>query len=275
MKPLSSFSLDRQGCIIGILNALLAIGLTVLSFRYVQPKACYREWGGSEGVPNPTGACGFGKQKAGWPWAAFVDTPGGGSPTSGWGLLGPEDPPVFVPLLLDVLFYSLIVWLVLYIIQFVRKRAVPPRLIITILPLNFFLVIFLCIFYWSFGSPIGRGHGVQVYVDTPMGRSAESAFLPTVSIPLKELIENYGEPDDVWLTSEGSAQKPVTRIMLHWTSIRMFVQLAETASEIYPVKKTTEVKLIIFPNEEPVIALDGKPVGEKKIPWTGYGNYQP
>jgi len=275
MKPLSSFSLDRQGCIIGILNALLAIGLTVLSFRYVQPKDCYRAWGGSEGIPYPAGACSFGKQKGGWPWPAFVDSPGGGSPTSGWGLLGPEDPPDFVPLLLDVLFYSLIVWLALYIIQFVRRRTVPLRLIITTLPLNFFLVIFLCIFFWSFGSPIGRGRSVQVYLDTPTGRGAGLAFLPTVSIPLEELIENYGAPDDVWLTSEGSAEKPETRIMLHWASIGMFVQLAEMASETDPVKKTTEVGMIIFPYEEPVIALDGKPLGEKKIPWTGYGSYQP
>jgi hypothetical protein len=275
MKPLSSFSLDRQGCIIGVLNALLAIGLTVISFRYIQPKDCYRAWAGSEGVPYPAGACGFGGQKAGWPLPAFVDTPGGGSPTSGWGLLGPEDPPDFVPLLLDVLFYSLIVWLALYIIQFVRRRAVPLRLIITSLPLNFFLGIFLCIFYWSFGSPIGRGHSVQVYVDTPTDRGAGSAFLPTVSIPLEELIENYGDPDEVWLTSEGSAQKPLTQVLLHWAPIGMFVQLAETASETYPIKKTTEVEMIIFPYEEPVIAFDGKPLGEKKIPWTGYGNYQP
>jgi hypothetical protein len=55
----------------------------------------------------------------------------------------------------------------------------------------------------------------------------------------------------------------------------MFVQLAEARSETYPISRTTKVAMIIFPYEEPVIAFDGKPPGEKKIPWMGYGNYQP
>jgi len=275
MKSLSFFPLSRYGCGIGVVNVLLAVVLTVLSFRYIQPKDCYRSCGGLEGMPCLTGGCHFGEQKAGWPLPAFVDAPGGGSPTSGWGLLGPEDPPDFVPLLLDVLFYSLIVWLASYIIHFVRRRALPLRLIITILPFNVFLVIFLYIFYWSFGSPIGRGHSVQVYIDTPTDRGAVIAFVPTVSIPLGELIENYGDPDEVWLTSEGSAQKPLIQILLHWDSIGMFVQLAEKATETYPIKKTTRVEMIVFPPEEQVIGFDGKPLGKQKVLWKGYGDYRP
>jgi hypothetical protein len=203
--------------------------------------------------------------------------PGGGSPTSGWGLLGPEDLPSFMPMILDVLFYSSLLWLALGIVQLARRQAVPLRLAMTTMPLNVFLAVSLWIFYLLFGysAPIGRGHSVQVYIDTPTDRYAGLAFSPIVSIPLEELIINYGDPDDVWLTFEDSAEKSATDIVLHWASIGMFVKLAEMENKTYPVKKTTKVKLIIFPYEEPVIAFDGKPLGEKKIPWSGYGDYQP
>lgn len=277
MKTLSSIPLGRQGCIIGILNALLAIGLTVLSFQYIQPKNCYRLCGESEGMSCPTGSCHFGEQKAGWPLPAFIDSPGGGSPTSGWGMIGPEDIPSFTPLILDVLFYSGLLWLAFTIVQLARRQVVPLRLIMTMLPLNVFFAVSLWIFYmlFAYSAPIGRGHTTQVYIDTPTDRYAGLAFSPIVSIPLEELIENYGDPDEVWLTYEGSAQKPATRMVLYWDSIGMFAQLAERANKTYPLKKTTEVKLIIFPYEEPVIAFDGKPLGDKKMQWTGYGDYPP
>lgn len=94
----------RGRYILVVVNLLLTIGLTLLSFRYVQPKDCYRHCGAEEGIPCLPGGCGFGEQKAGWPLPVFVDDPGGGSPTGGWGLLGPEDPPLIMPMLLTVLF---------------------------------------------------------------------------------------------------------------------------------------------------------------------------
>jgi hypothetical protein len=54
----------------------------------------------------------------------------------------------------------------------------------------------------------------------------------------------------------------------------MFVQLAEAAGETYPISKRTKVAMIIFPYEESVIAFSGKPLGEKKVTWIGYGDYQ-
>jgi hypothetical protein len=278
MKTLSSDPSRRYGCIIRVMNALLAVVLTILSFQYIEPKNCYRTCGESlEGKPCSTGGCPIGKQKAGWPLPAFIDAPGGGSPTGGWGLLGPEDIPSFLPLILDVLFYSVLLWLTFSIVQLVRRQAVPLRLILTSLPLNIFIAISLWFFYMIFGHslPIGRGHSVQVYIDTPTDRGAGLAFFPIVSIPVDELIQNYGNPDDVWLTSEGSTEKPMIRIVLHWDSIGMLAKLPEVADETYVVKEWTHVEMIIFPYEEPVIALDGKPVGEKNISWTGYGNYQP
>lgn len=268
-------SLSRHGYIVASLNAFLAIGLTVISFQYVQPKDCYRFC--AEEMPCPAGACRFGEQKAGWPLAVFADMPGGGSPTGGWGLLGPEDLPLILPLVLDVLFYSALLWLLFYIIRIVHRQTTPLPLIMTTLPLTVFLAVSAWIFYLVFGyyAPIGRGHSVQVYIDTPTDRGAGLAFSPIILIPLKELIENYGDPDDVWLASEGSAEKPVTRMLLHWASIGMFARLAEIPNKTYTVKEMSEVELIIFPYEEPVIGLDGKPLGEKKIPWIGYGDYQP
>jgi|GEM_PF-6832887 len=272
----SSIAPSRYGCSLAVINALLAIVLTILSFRYVEPKNCYRTCGESlEGRPCPTGGCPIGEQKAGWPLPAIVDSPGGGSPTSGWGLIGPEDPPLFVPLLLDVLFYSLTLWLVISIVQLIWKRTLHVRNLVLSLPLSTFLAISLWMFCWSLGSPIYRSHYGQVYIDTPAGRSANMAFLPGVFIPLEELVEKYGNPTDIWLTSEGLPEKPLTRIILHWDSIGMFAELPAVRAETYTIKKKTRVDMVLFPYEEPVNAIDGKPLGEKKIPWTGYGIYRP
>jgi hypothetical protein len=126
-----------------------------------------------------------------------------------------------------------------------------------------------------FGIPIGRGQSIQVYVDTPTDRGAAMAFSPSVSLPVDELIQSYGNPDQVWLTSDGSTDAALTRLLLHWNSIGMFVQLPEIVDQTYSVEKTTKVKTIIFSKEQQVIAFDGKPLGEKSMPWTGYGTYQP
>lgn len=274
MKTLFANPSGRYGCTLGVISALLAVVLTILSFRYVEPKNCYRPCGESlEGRPCPTGGCPVGAQKAGWPLPAIVDSPGGGSPTSGWGLIGPEDPPLFVPLLLDILFYSLTLWLVTGIFQLSRKRTLPVKSLVLSVPLSILLTGSLWMFFWSSGSPIHRSYYAQVYIDTPAGRSANMAFLPGVFIPVEELVENYGNPSDIWLTSEGLPEKPLTHIVLHWESIGMFVKLPEVANNTYTVKETTAVEMIIFPDQEPVIAIDGKPLGDKKISWMGYGNY--
>ena len=56
----------------------------------------------------------------------------------------------------------------------------------------------------------------------------------------------------------------------------MFVELPQIENPAYFVKKTTRVETIIFfEGEEPVLRIAGELLGEKKIPWTGYGNYQP
>jgi len=140
-----------------IVNACLAIGLTIISFQYVQPKNCYRFCDASQGKPCPKGACAFGEQKAGWPIPAFVDNPGGGSPTGGWGLLGPEDPPLGIPMIQNVLFYSILVWIVLFIIQFFRQQALPLKPFLMSMPLNALLAVTLWFFYFIFAFVMGFG----------------------------------------------------------------------------------------------------------------------
>ena len=228
----------------------------------------------------PTGSCRFGEQKAGWPILAFVDAPGGGSPTGGWGLLGPEDLPLGMPMILDVLFYSILVWLAAYIIGLTQGQKLDPKLILMALPMNALLAAFLWMFYFLFGfvsgfDIIGRGHGEQVYLDTPTSTTAAMGFSPIVSIPLEELIENYGDPDYVWLTSEGPTEAATTGIVLYWNSISMYVELPQVANKTYAVNKRTSVEMIIFFDDEEVIGIAGKPLGGEKIRWTGYGNYQP
>lgn len=280
MKTSPFFPRGRRRYIPVIVNALLAIGLTVVSFRYVQPKDCYRFCDASEGIPCPSGTCTFGEQKAGWPLPAFVDAPGGGSPTGGWGLLEPEDLPLGVPMILDVLFYSILLWLALYIIGLAQGQTLDPKLIVVTLPMNALLAAFLWMFYFLFGFTagfeiIGRGHGEQVYMDTPTSTTAAMGFSPIVSIPLEELIENYGDPDYVWFTHESTTEAPTIGIVLYWNSISMFVELPQIANKTYAVHKRTDIEMIIFFDEQDVTRVAGKPLSGEKIPWTGYGNYPP
>ena len=279
MKTTSFFPHGRRGYLL-VVNLLLTIGLTVLSFRYVQPKDCYSFCAGN-GTPCLPGGCSFGEQKAGWPLTVFVDAPGGGSPTGGWGLLGPEDPPLAMPLLLTVLFYSMLVWLVLFIIGLIRNQMLDPKLILLALPMNVLLAAFLWVFGWAAGFDIGRGHGEGVYVTSPTSTYPANGFSPTDSIPLEELIENYGDPDDVWFISAGPTADNTTGMLLYWNSINMFVELPQVASKTYAVHKRTDIEMIIFfvdgqdVTAQNMTAVGGKPLSREKIAWTGYGNYQP
>ncbi len=276
MKTVPFPPLGRDGCILGILNAVLTIGLTVLSFQYIQPIDCYRTCAATA-MPCPTGGCHFGEQKAGWPLPVFVDDPGGGSPTGGWGILGPEDPPLIKPLIVDTLVYSLLAWLVLYAIQLVRGQALPVKLIATTLPLSIFLSASLWLFFLLFGyyAPIGRGHMVGVQMDTPSSTIFAQGFSPIVSIPLGEIIEKYGGPDYVRLDATDLSGTTETQVALYWDSIKMSVELPQIRSKIYIVKKTTDVEMIIFFDEEQYFDLSEIPLGDDKIPWKGYGNYPP
>jgi hypothetical protein len=265
-----------------IVNAFLAIGLTVISFQYVQPKNCYNFCDPSYAIPCPKGSCYFGEQKAGWPIPAFVDAPGGGSPTGGWGLLGPEDLPLPIPMIADVLFYSILVWIVLYVIQFFRHQAFSLKLFLASLPLNAFLGaslwIFFLIFTFTMGfHGIGRGYRDSVYVETSTDIDIQSAmtFSPTVSIPLDEVIEYYGDPDSVRFTSDSTTEVTTTGLLLYWDSVPMFVQLHPIADPTYPVDRQTEIEMIIFYDDQDVTALARQQLREEKTAWTGYGNYQP
>ena len=113
---------------------ILAAGLTLASLMYIRPAVCERACGEPEGAPCPSGACRIGEQRAGFPLPVWIDDPGGGSPTSGWGKLGPEDPPNPLFFLADLLFYSILLWLVWRTVQLFRDRA-RPRALLVLTPL--------------------------------------------------------------------------------------------------------------------------------------------
>lgn len=274
----SPFSLFGRNYVLILVNALLTIIITVLSFRYVQPKNCYSLCGTEDNKsPCPSGSCNFGEQKAGWPVPAFVDAPGGGSPTGGWGLLGPEDPPLLVPIMIDVLFYSILLWFAIYIFRLIQRRALYLKSILASLSLNFFLAICLWSFYlfFAYDIPIGRGHIVQVYVNTKTSTVAASSFFPIVSIPLDELIETYGEPDYVRFIQDGTKEDATIGTVLNWDSIGVFAELPQIKRKTYTIQKTTFIKQIIFFNEGQVLDIDGTALGDEKTSWKGYGNYIP
>jgi hypothetical protein len=285
MKTTPFFPLGRRRYILVVVN-LLAIGLTVLSFLYVKPKDCYRHCWVENGMACPAGGCSWGEQKAGWPVPAFVDAPGGGSPIDGWGMLGPEDPPLFMPMILDVLFYSILVWLALFIMGLIQHQMLDPKLLLLALPITALLGVFLWMFYLIFGFSagfhlVGRGHREQVDVASPTSAYPAMGFSPDAAIPLEELIENYGDPDYGWFTSVGQTEATTTGMLLYWNSMNMFVELPQIANKSYAVQKRISIeRIIFFVDGQDVTAQNITVVGEKslsgeKIAWTGYGNYQP
>lgn len=263
-----------------IVNAFLAIGLTVVSFQYVQPKNCYNFCDPSYVIPCLKGSCYFGDQKAGWPIPVIVDAPGGGSPTDGWGVLGNEDLPHPIWMIADVLFYSILVWIVLYVIQFFRRQAFSRKLFLVSLALNAFLGASLWFFYLIFipsmgFQVIGRGHRESVYVQISNDTGSAMAFVPRFSTPLDEVIEDYGDPDYVVFTSDSTTEGTTTGLLLYWDSVNMFVELPPIVDKTYPVHGKTDIEMIIFYDDQDVTALAGQQISEVKTVWTGYGNYQP
>lgn len=264
-----------------VMNAILTIGLTVISFQHIQPKNCYNFCDPSYIIPCPKGSCYFFEQKAGWPFPAFIDAPGGGSPTGGWGMLGPEDPPL-PTMIADVLFYSIIIWIVLYVIQFFRRQAFSPKLFLMSMSLNAFLGVALWVFYFIFTftmgfQVIGRGYRDSIYVQTSKDIDLHTAmvFAPRVSVPLDEVIEYYGDPDYLVFTSDSTTDAGTTGLLLYWDSVKMFVELPPITDKTYPVHTKTNIERIIFYDDQDVSALAGQPIREEKTVWTGYGNYQP
>jgi hypothetical protein len=63
MKTTPLFPHGRSRYILVVVNLLLTIVLTVLSFRYIQPKDCYRVCDVEQGVPCPTGSVVLGSKK--------------------------------------------------------------------------------------------------------------------------------------------------------------------------------------------------------------------
>jgi hypothetical protein len=56
-----------------------------------------------------------------------------------------------MPMLLDVLLYSLLVWLAVFILGLIRGQTLDPKLILLALPMNALLAVFLWGFYFSTG----------------------------------------------------------------------------------------------------------------------------
>lgn len=89
---------------------LVGVGLTLFSLRYQQPSNCQELC--TDFQPCQVGQCKFGEQRAGFP-LPFVQDAEAGSPTTGWGKIGPEDYyyadiPAFT---FNVACYSLTLWL--------------------------------------------------------------------------------------------------------------------------------------------------------------------
>lgn len=135
MKNLPLFLLDRRGCIIVVLSALLATGLTFASLGFVRPVNCQHFCDMPRGKPCAPGTCRNGEQRAGLPLPVLVDSSGGESPLSGWGKLSPEDVSNPVTFILDVFFYGVLLTSAGYLITIIRHREKPVERLMIVLPL--------------------------------------------------------------------------------------------------------------------------------------------
>ncbi len=98
----------RKGCLSTFLFGLLGTGITLLSLTYVRPQDCQRLCSES---PCPPGTCQAGEQKAGLPLPVLQDNMTGSSPIGGWGVIGDEDIPNGSFFVVNVVFWSLSLWL--------------------------------------------------------------------------------------------------------------------------------------------------------------------
>jgi hypothetical protein len=107
---------------------LLAIGLTLASASFPWPVDCQQLCDTAEHTPCPAGSCRASEQRTGLPLPVRIDDPGGSSPTSGWGKLGPEDYPNPMTFLLDVFFYAVLLRFGWYLVQVLRHEMPLERL---------------------------------------------------------------------------------------------------------------------------------------------------
>lgn len=128
MKPLRSILLYST-------ILVLAIALTLVSLGFVRPAKCQRFCDLPRQMHCPSGACRNGEQRAGLPFPVLVDDSGGGSPTTGWGVLDPEDVPNPVTFLFNVIFYSVLLTFVWPIIKKVQRREPQVERMEIVLPL--------------------------------------------------------------------------------------------------------------------------------------------
>jgi hypothetical protein len=111
--------------VIGLVVLIVAgVMLTLASSAFIRPLDCRALCDAPQGSTCPTGTCRAYEQRAGLPLPYLIDDPGGGSPTSGWGILGPEDLPNPLFFLLDVAFYVTLLGLAAYL---VLLRPAPLR----------------------------------------------------------------------------------------------------------------------------------------------------
>ncbi len=131
---------------------VLGIGCTLASLRFVRPVVCRSYCDTSDHAPCPPGACRNGEQRAGLPFPVLIDNAGGSSPTSGWGILGPEDLPNPFTFVLDVFFYGVLLRFLVSLIPIVRggkpeaeRGVIVPSLIILLLGILGGMVL-----YWPY-----------------------------------------------------------------------------------------------------------------------------
>jgi hypothetical protein len=135
---------------------ILAVALTLASLRFVWPADCSKFCREPEQAPCPSGSCRSGEQRAGLPFPVLIDSGAGSSPTSGWGKLGPEDLPNPFTFALDVLFYSLLLWLAGQAVRILRGGEKPPVLR-ALAPLGLLVLLGLLGGYLSYRSSPIRG----------------------------------------------------------------------------------------------------------------------
>ncbi len=117
MKKTAADGVYERGCIVALVAVVLAIGATVVSANYYQPRG--------PDVRSPvTGESGGGSLTAGFP-IPFLEDDTSSSPTDGWGRIDAADweSPDPLPFLMDILFYTVLFWIAFHgVLRLAERR---------------------------------------------------------------------------------------------------------------------------------------------------------
>ncbi len=122
---------------------------------------------------------------------------------------------------------------------------------------------------------VGFFANVWVTVDLSTSLVHSIGYDPSIPISVADIVEKYGNPNYVWVYSEGIPEFPKLSLSIFWDSIKMEIDLPtidDNEKHTYSIEESTEIQWITFYDDAvySVRTLEGDAQS-----WNGYSVYQP